>query len=86
MDQQGTSSPWTAERIEVRLIAAFRALPSSPVYSRAGRVRANDRAGGSHAEALSWAARFAPGRNEALALLTWARCRATGESDTSKNR
>lgn len=31
-------------------------------------------------EALTWASRFVPDRTERLVLLTWARCRATGES------
>ena len=81
MDQKGTSGPWTAEQVEARLVDAYRKLPGAPVYSAGGRVHAG-MSGGSNptVEALNWTARFVPDREERLALLTWARCCATGAS------
>lgn len=49
-----------------------------PAVQQAGTVRVDGAPSAS--EALTWAARFVPDRNERLVLLTWARCRATGES------
>lgn len=63
---------------EGRLIAAFTALPGHPVFSARGAVKV---VGAPDAgETLTWAARFVPDRSDRLVLLTWARCRATGDS------
>ena len=71
---------WSERQVEQRLIAAFRFLPGQPVYSDGHRLvtSADDRAG--HASALNWVRDCVPNRQESLALLTWARCRASGDS------
>lgn len=68
------SSSW----LEDRLIAAFKVLPGHPVFSARGSVNVVGAPDAS--QALTWAARFVPDRSERLVLLTWARCRATGDS------
>ena len=60
-----------------------RALPNNPVFSDHARVRAIAGGSGEHADALSWARRFVQGRADALALMTWERCRAGQESSFS---
>ncbi len=64
--------------LEERLIAAFTALPGHPVFSSPGMVRVQGAPDAG--EALTWTVRFVPDRSERLVLLTWARCKATGDS------
>lgn len=79
MDQKGNGGQdWTADRVEARLIAAFRAMPDHPVFSGAGGMLLTGDPAAS--EAMNWATRFVPDRAERLTLLTWARCRAIGGS------
>ena len=75
MDEAAVLSP---TRLEDRLIAAFKVLPGHPVFSTRGAVKVDGAPDAS--QALTWAARFVPDRSERLVLLTWARCRATGDS------
>ena len=81
VDGRETSAPWTAEQVEARLVDAYRRLPSAPVYSDGGFVHTG-MSGGSNptTEALSWISRFFPNRTDAVTLLDWARCMATGTS------
>ena len=65
--------------MEQRLIAAFRAMPSCPVYSTG---RALLTLGGRRTpltDVLEWGAVLDGDRDGRVFLLTWARCQATGE-------
>jgi hypothetical protein len=71
---------WTTKRVEDVLIAAFAALPSTPIFSPAKNdLRAFD---GGHLppgpqKALAWTVRYLPRESpERIALLMWARHKA----------
>lgn len=76
---QDLNEPWTAERVEARLVAALKVLPGAPVYSTGGRLQ-RGLAGGSDptTDTLSWPRRFIDDERECLILLTWARLKAAG--------
>ena len=80
MDGTASSSDWTRGRVEARLIAAFRAMPSCPIYRRGPTIKAV--AGGRHAltGALNWAPLLDHDPDAKAYLWAWARCRATRDS------
>jgi hypothetical protein len=80
---QQSSEVWTEGVVARRLIEAFRILPSHPVFSSRGRFSVTDDPRDASA-ALNWVTCFVPGREERLALLTWANCLAIGESVRSR--
>lgn len=79
VDQGEPSAAWTAERVEARLVEAFRRLPDAPVYSTGGRLQSGIMGGSDPmTDALAWPRRFIAGERERLILMTWARLRAAG--------
>ena len=75
-----SASTWTRQRVESRLIAAFRLMPSLPVYRLGSGIRLADGASTPLTEVLGWAALLADDEPGRIALLSWARCRGTGAS------
>ncbi len=80
MDQDAHGTPWTRSRVEVRLIAAFRALPFCPVYTVGLRVKTVAGAENSLTTALSWGAFLKHDDDSRKYLWAWARCKAKRES------
>ena len=73
----GMSSPppWTSQLVADRLVTAFRRVPTCPVLSTARGFSI----GGQEVEPFGWPERFVVSRRDRNMLMTWARCRATGE-------
>ena len=71
----GMPPPWTPELVADRLVAAFRCVPGCPVLSSARGFSI----GGAEVEPFQWPERFVANRRDRTMLMTWARCRATGE-------
>ena len=79
MDQQRIAEPWTAGRVEARLIAAFRIAPGRPMLASSDHLEHGlDGRQSAMTDALSWTRRFVD-RRDGLILMTWARCVATRE-------
>lgn len=70
---------WTPNNVEIRLIEAFWALPGRPCLSSGGRL-VEGHAPAVAVTAFGWVDRWIGDSAERKALLTWARCRASGES------
>ena len=77
---------WTAKRVEDRLIEAFCLLRGLSVYKDTNGLISRPFGRAERDWALNWARRFVPDRRDALALMTWARCRATGDSERECHR
>ena len=75
-------SPWTSQLVADRLIAAFRRVPTCPVLSTARGFSI----AGQEVEPFQWPERFVASRRDRTMLMTWARCRATGERMAPLNR
>ena len=67
---------WTPDIVADRLVAAFRRVPSCPVLSSARGFSIGD----TEVEPFGWPERFIPDRRDRTILMTWARCRATGQA------
>ena len=67
--------PWTSPLVADRLVAAFRRVPTCPVLSTARGFSM----GGQDVEPFRWPERFVVSRRDRTMLMTWARCRASGE-------
>jgi len=73
---------WSRQRVEHRLIAAFRAMPSCPVYRHGRRLRPAEPGRDTSAltEVLNWARLLDHDPRARLYLWAWARCMATNAS------
>ena len=72
----GMPAPWTPELVADRLVAAFRRVPSCPVLSSARGFSMGDR----EVEPFGWPERYIKDRRDRTILMTWARCRASGQA------
>ena len=70
-----SGTPWTSALVGEQLVTAFRRVPGCPVLSSARRFCV----GGVEVEPFAWPERFIASRQDRILLMTWARCRATGE-------
>lgn len=71
---------WTRERVEARLIAAFRAMPACPVYGHGPRIKTATDDQNSLTAVLNWARLLDRDPAARKYLWAWARCRATKDS------
>ncbi len=71
---------WTRERVESRLIAAFRLMPGLPVYGRGRRMVVVEGGGEALSDVLAWSRLLDDDEDGRLFLWAWARCRATRAS------
>ena len=85
-EEESGGNNWTVGLVEGRLIDAFRALPHHPVYTSSARVLGTLGDSGKETDALNWAKLYVTDKDESRALLTWARCRATGDSVRERYR
>src|SRR4051794_29452248 len=75
---------WTTAQVAERLVTAFRLMPYHPVFSSDRRfAMAGVPESG---EALIWPAHYVADPQSRIVLMTWARCRATGESVRDRYR
>ena len=80
MDQGAQRIGWTRERVETRLIAAFRAMPACPVYGHGRRVKTASDQQSTLTDVLNWNQLLDRDPNGRKYLWAWARCRATKDS------
>ena len=80
MDHDPHGTPWTRQRVEARLVAAFRAMPWCPIFRRgpANRTLTNGR--NAVTAVLDWASLLDRDPDGRAYLWAWARCQATRES------
>ncbi len=75
---------WTRRDVETRLVAAFVAMPSLPVFASGSRLQAagaEERIEATQVTtALQWATILADDAGARKYLWAWARCQATGTS------
>ena len=76
----GGAQGWTRERVETRLIAAFRLMPSCPVYGLGREIRTAAAGRTALTDVLEWSALLAGDSDARIYLWTWARCKASGAS------
>ena len=71
---------WSRGRVEARLIAAFRRMPSCPVYTIGSRVKSVTDDENAMTSVLSWAGFLDHDPDGRKYLWAWARCKATRTS------
>jgi hypothetical protein len=81
VEQPPDHPDFTRADIETQLIEAIRRRPWHTLYRAGELVTQNP-----DIEPLNWVARLVPDRDERIALLTWARCRAATESARERYR